>query len=155
LRRHRRNDESAPNSDIALVFGAPLSALLVSVHVRYGYDRSATDASDRESPTWCRQAKFGRALPTDVHPGCKDWRDAGGADGGAVIEIARTLGARIGIEMRLIGYATPHAALDGLKAGECDMILMGIDPIRAVDVDFSPPSDLIFALPPCATMPRR
>jgi polar amino acid transport system substrate-binding protein len=63
----------------------------------------------------------------------------GGADGGAVIEIAHGLGARIGIEMRLIGYATPHAALDGLKAGECDMILMGIDPIRSVDVDFSSP----------------
>jgi len=63
----------------------------------------------------------------------------GGADGGAVIEIARALGARIGIEVRLIGYATPHVALDGLKAGECDMILMGIDPIRAFDVDFSPP----------------
>jgi polar amino acid transport system substrate-binding protein len=62
-----------------------------------------------------------------------------GADGGAVIEIARALGARIGIEMRLIGYATPHVALDGLKAGECDMILMGIDPVRAADVDFSPP----------------
>jgi len=63
----------------------------------------------------------------------------GGADGGAVIEIARALGARIGIEVRLIGYATPHVAMDGLKAGECDMILMGIDPIRAFDVDFSPP----------------
>ena len=63
----------------------------------------------------------------------------GGADGGAVIEIARALGTRIGIEVRLIGYATPHVALDGLKAGECDMILMGVDPVRAVDVDFSPP----------------
>src|SRR2546430_16268092 len=49
----------------------------------------------------------------------------GGADGGTVIEIARALGARIGIEVQLIGYSTPHVALDGLKAGECDMILMG------------------------------
>jgi polar amino acid transport system substrate-binding protein len=63
----------------------------------------------------------------------------GGADGGAVIEIARALGARIGIEVYLIGYPTPPVALDGLKAGECDMILMGIDPIRASEVDFSPP----------------
>jgi len=63
----------------------------------------------------------------------------GGADGGAVIEIARALGARAGIEVQLIGYATPHVALDGLKAGECDIILMGIDPIRTADVDFSPP----------------
>src|SRR3974390_775932 len=70
-------------------------------------------------------------------PGTDEIR--GGADGGAVIEIARALGARIGIEMRLIGYATPHVALDGLKAGECDVILMGIDPIRTAEVDFSPP----------------
>jgi polar amino acid transport system substrate-binding protein len=63
----------------------------------------------------------------------------GGADGGAVIEIARALGNRIGVEVQLIGYPTPHVALDGLKAGECDMILMGIDPIRTADVDFSPP----------------
>jgi polar amino acid transport system substrate-binding protein len=63
----------------------------------------------------------------------------GGADGGAVIEIARALGVRIGIEVQLIGYVTPHVALDGLKADKCDMILMGIDPTRAADVDFSPP----------------
>src|SRR3974390_1196278 len=102
-----------------------------------------TEAPQRFDPRVSDLAQAGKIrialyLPMYTQdPGSGEIR--GGADGGAVIESVRALCARAGIEVQVIGYATPHVALDGLKAGECDIILMGIDPIRTAEVEFSPP----------------
>lgn len=41
--------------------------------------------------------------------------------GFVVTELARALAARIGVELKILGYPTPLKALEGLKARECDL----------------------------------
>jgi polar amino acid transport system substrate-binding protein len=55
-----------------------------------------------------------------------------------LLDIARTLGAQIGVEVLPIGHPTIPEMLTCLTAGECDVGFMGPDPSRA-GVDFSPP----------------
>jgi polar amino acid transport system substrate-binding protein len=55
------------------------------------------------------------------------------------VEIGRALASRLGIELKLVGYATPPSAVEGLKSGSCDLAFLGIEPSRAAEVDFSPP----------------
>jgi polar amino acid transport system substrate-binding protein len=54
-------------------------------------------------------------------------------------ELVRALAARLEIEMQVLGYPTPSKAVEGLKAHECDLALMGIEPSRITEVDFTPP----------------
>jgi polar amino acid transport system substrate-binding protein len=70
-------------------------------------------------------------------------------------ELARALAARIGIEMRIIGYPTPAKTVEGLKARECDLALMGIEPSRVAELDFTPPVvqfDYTFLVPAGSTI---
>ena len=53
-------------------------------------------------------------------------------------ELARALAARIGVELQILGYPTPLKAVEGLKARACDLALMGIEPSRVNEVDFTP-----------------
>jgi ABC-type amino acid transport substrate-binding protein len=53
-------------------------------------------------------------------------------------ELARALAARVGVELQILGYPTPLKAVEGLKARECDLALMGIEPSRVGEVDFTP-----------------
>jgi polar amino acid transport system substrate-binding protein len=63
---------------------------------------------------------------------------------GAVIEqIARALAARLGVELQLIGHASPPALVDCLKAGACDVGFLGFTPHRTADVGFAPPHILV------------
>ena len=54
-------------------------------------------------------------------------------------ELIRALAARLGIAMEIVGYPTPAKTVEGLKAHECDLAFMGIEPSRAGEVDFTPP----------------
>lgn len=55
-----------------------------------------------------------------------------------LFDLARSLGARIGADVVLIGHPTIAEMLTCLSAGACDMGFMGPDPSRT-GVDFSPP----------------
>ncbi len=55
------------------------------------------------------------------------------------IEIAGALAARLGVELRLIECPSPPKAVECLKNNACDVAFLGIEPSRAVEVDFSPP----------------
>jgi polar amino acid transport system substrate-binding protein len=59
--------------------------------------------------------------------------------GFAAIEIVRVLAARLGIELLVIEYPTPPKAVESLATRACDVAFLGIEPSRAVEVDFSPP----------------
>ena len=54
------------------------------------------------------------------------------------IELIRALGERLGITGIPVEHATPPQAIAGLKAGDCDVAILGIDPTRAAEVDYSP-----------------
>jgi len=55
-----------------------------------------------------------------------------------VVEVARLLAARVGVEMQVVPYPTISDVMECLKTSTCDVALMGIEPSRAVHVDFSP-----------------
>jgi polar amino acid transport system substrate-binding protein len=63
----------------------------------------------------------------------------GNLDGVFLIEIIQALAERLGVETQLVGYPTPPEAMNAIKAGGCDVGFFGIDPVRAAEVDFSPP----------------
>jgi polar amino acid transport system substrate-binding protein len=55
------------------------------------------------------------------------------------IDIVRALGERLGVEGVPVEHPTPTAAIECVKSGACDVSIMGIDPARATEVDYSPP----------------
>ena len=59
--------------------------------------------------------------------------------GAVFMDVARSLAARIGVDVLLMGYQVPHEVVECLKTGACDVALMGAQRSRAVEVDFSPP----------------
>ena len=63
---------------------------------------------------------------------------ADGVEGAYLVEIARALATRIGVDIELLGYATPAEAMNGIKNHDCDLGFFGIDPTRSDQADFSP-----------------
>jgi polar amino acid transport system substrate-binding protein len=59
--------------------------------------------------------------------------------GSVIIQIAHALAARLGVEVQLVGYPTPPAVVECIKAHACDVALLGINPSRAAEVGFTPP----------------
>lgn len=58
--------------------------------------------------------------------------------GFVAIEVARTLAARLGVELDLVTFPNPAKAVDAIVSGICDLAFLGIEPLRAAQVDFSP-----------------
>ena len=80
----------------------------------------------------------------------------GASVGIILLDIARALGARIGVEILPVGHPTIPEMLTCLTAGACDMGFMGPDPSRT-GVDFSPPIlqlDYTFLVPAGSSIQR-
>jgi polar amino acid transport system substrate-binding protein len=76
---------------------------------------------------------------------------------GLGIEIARALAARLGVEVLLVEHSDPAVIVECLKAGACDVALLGITAGRAAEVDFSPPylqADLTYLVPAGSSVRR-
>src|SRR5881396_4052654 len=58
---------------------------------------------------------------------------------GPAWDVARALAARVGIGLLPVEYPRPGAVMEGVQANAWDVALLGIDPSRAAQVDFSPP----------------
>jgi len=59
---------------------------------------------------------------------------------GLAIDITRAIAARLGIaEVIPIKHTDPVAVVACVKAGECDLGFISIEPDRATEVDFTPP----------------
>jgi polar amino acid transport system substrate-binding protein len=71
----------------------------------------------------------------DQDPATGEIRGVG--TGFVAAELARALAERIGVELQIVGYPTPLKALEGLKARECDLAFMGIEPSRVAELDFT------------------
>jgi polar amino acid transport system substrate-binding protein len=55
------------------------------------------------------------------------------------IELGHILTGRLGIEAVVMELPTPSKAVACLKAAACDVAMLGIEPSRAAEVDFTPP----------------
>jgi len=80
----------------------------------------------------------------------------GASVGIILLDIARALGTRIGVEIVPVGHPTIPEMLTCLTAGMCDMGFMGPDPSRT-GVEFSPPIlqlDYTFLVPATSSIQR-
>ena len=68
---------------------------------------------------------------------------ASGELGGVTVELARELGKRIGVTVELIPYQAAGRVFAGLKTNEWDIAFIAIEPVRAAEIDFSPPYVII------------
>jgi len=56
---------------------------------------------------------------------------------GVSIDLARELGRRLGVPVQLVTYPAAGKVVEGIKGNEWDIAFFAIDPVRAVDTDFS------------------
>jgi polar amino acid transport system substrate-binding protein len=66
------------------------------------------------------------------HPATGELRGTG-------IDLGRALAARIGVQFESVEYPSPPRVLEGLTTGAWDVALLGVDPTRLDQVDFSSP----------------
>lgn len=83
------------------------------------------------------------------------WRSEAGQPRGVGVSIARALADRVGVPLVCAIYASPPAVVAALVADAADVALLGIDPARAAEVDFSPPllaADFTYLVPEGSTV---
>lgn len=71
--------------------------------------------------------------------------------GDLTVQLARALAKRLGLEVVVLGFPTPPATVECLKARACDVALMGSDVTRDADIDLSHPIieiDYTYVVPP-------
>jgi polar amino acid transport system substrate-binding protein len=62
---------------------------------------------------------------------------------GVTPELARELGRRLGVPVALVGFDAAGKAFEALKARTVDVIFLAIEPVRAAEIEFTPPYVLI------------
>jgi polar amino acid transport system substrate-binding protein len=63
---------------------------------------------------------------------------AGGEPRGVAVDIARELGRRVGVPVKLLSYDSSSALGGSIQSGQWDIAFFAIEPARAGQVDFSP-----------------
>jgi polar amino acid transport system substrate-binding protein len=63
----------------------------------------------------------------------------GNGTGTVIVQIARALAERIGVELQLVGHPSPPALIECLKVNACDMGFLGFVSGRTGEVGFTPP----------------
>lgn len=56
---------------------------------------------------------------------------------GVSVDLARELALRLGVPVELVLYTAAGKVVEGIKSGAWDIAFFAIDPVRAVDTDFS------------------
>ena len=82
-------------------------------------------------------------------------RDEQGEPRGVGILLARALAERLGVTLASTEYASPPKVVEALGHDAADVALLGIDPARAAEVDFSPPllsAEFTFLVPAGSTV---
>lgn len=62
---------------------------------------------------------------------------------GVSVDLARELGKRLGVPVELITFDAAGKAFEAAKANSIDILFVAIEPVRAAEVEFSPPYVLI------------
>ena len=68
-----------------------------------------------------------------------------GADGpqGVSADLSRELARRLGVPLEFVTFEAAGKAFEAAKAGAIDVMFIAIEPVRAADVEFTPPYVLI------------
>jgi polar amino acid transport system substrate-binding protein len=65
------------------------------------------------------------------------------APAGVTVDIAREVGARLGLPVELVCFDAARKSYEAMAAGRADICFLAIDPARAAEVAFTAPSVLI------------
>jgi polar amino acid transport system substrate-binding protein len=80
-----------------------------------------------------------RAGINERNPALVSIRAPDGGPDGVAPALAAELAGRLGVPLALVPYPSPGALADRAGAGEWDIALLGADPARATDMDFTSP----------------
>jgi len=69
--------------------------------------------------------------------------DAGGEPRGVSVDLTRELARRLDLPLELVIYTAAGKVVEGIRSGEWDIAYFAIDPVRAAEVDFTPPYVII------------
>jgi polar amino acid transport system substrate-binding protein len=67
----------------------------------------------------------------------------GHGTGAVIVQIARALAERLGVDLQLVGHPSPPALVECLKADACDVGFLGFVANRTAEVGFTPPHILV------------
>jgi polar amino acid transport system substrate-binding protein len=70
-------------------------------------------------------------------------RSADGTPCGVSVDLSRELARRLGVPLEFVTFEAAGKAFEAAKARTVDVLFVAIEPVRAADVDFSPPYVLI------------
>jgi polar amino acid transport system substrate-binding protein len=62
---------------------------------------------------------------------------------GVSVDIARELGAKLGVPVQLVTFEAAGKVVEALKAGSLDLVFVAIDPVRGADIAYSAPYVII------------
>src|ERR1700710_870439 len=65
------------------------------------------------------------------------------APAGVAVDIARELGARLGVPAELLCFDAARTSFEAMRAGEADVCFLAIEPAREAEVAFTAPYVLI------------
>jgi polar amino acid transport system substrate-binding protein len=79
---------------------------------------------------------FGNPVLAQKHPQT-------GEPQGASVDLARELGRRLGVPVELVTFDAAGKVFEALKTSSWDVAFLAIDPVRALEISFTPPYVLI------------
>lgn len=62
---------------------------------------------------------------------------------GVTVDLARELSKRIDVPLQMIAFDAAGKTFEALKAGKLDLIFLAIEPVRANEIEFTPPYVII------------
>jgi polar amino acid transport system substrate-binding protein len=70
-------------------------------------------------------------------------KGADGAPKGITVDLSRELARRAGVPLELVPFEAAGKVFEALKSGAADLAFIAIEPVRAAELEFSPPYVLI------------
>ncbi len=114
---------------------AAIAALMVAAHAACAQG-APPDAVKDLAPTGALRAAI------NYGNGVLAQKGAGGPQGISV-DLSRELAKRLGVKLELVTFEAAGKAFEAAKANVVDVLFVAIEPVRAADVEFSPPYVLI------------
>ena len=123
--------------------GQRVIATLASADVHPALRKHALEPLSADSAAQARAMAFAqlgtlRALINTGNPVLARL-EADGRPAGVSVDLARTLSARLGVQLTPVVVKSAGAAVEAMRAGNADIGFFAIDPARSDGIDFSPP----------------
>ena len=112
------------------------AALMFAAHAAFAQN-APPDAIKEFAPTGTLRAaiNFGNGVLAQ--------KGADGTPQGVSADLAREVAKRLGVPLTFVTFEAAGKAFEAAKASAVDVLFVAIEPVRAADVDFSPPYVLI------------